>query len=227
MPKTAESIMFIGMAANYSDRRSTRARGLGRCAIPLLLLIAGAAHASAIYKCVDAGGQVAFQANACPAPTRQTALELRGQPLIDPDARAVAPMRTPGHPAAAATHRSRGYPRAHHASGRVRARKQPSSWECRASDGEVFYRHARCPHSIAGDGVMRSSGVYVVGRGKGKRRGRHDAWSPLTVHARKVSRSEACKWINAAAAVERDGSARDERASAYEHDLGRDPCAGY
>lgn len=219
--------MFIGTAGNDADRHSMRAGRLGRCAIALLLLMAGGVHAGAIYQCVDAGGQVAFQANACPAQARQTALEVRGQPLIDPDARAVAPMRTPGRPAAAAAHRSRGYPRAHRASGRVRARKQPSSWECRASDGEVFYRHARCPHSIAGDGVMRSAGVYVVGRGKGKRRGGHDAWSPLTVHARKVSRSEACKQINAVAAVERDGSARDERASAYEHDLGRDPCAGY
>lgn len=193
---------------------------------PLLLLcVAACARAGVAYKCVDAHGQVAFQANACPAQARQTALKLRGQPLIDPDAPA-APTRTTGRGIDAA-HRIRGHARPHHASGPTRARKQPTSWECRVSDGEVFYRHTRCPHSVPGDGVMRSAGVYVVGRGQGKRRGGRNAWSALTVHARKVSRSEACKQINAVAAVERDGSARDERASVYEHDLGRDPCAGY
>ena len=101
------------------------------------------------------------------------------------------------------------------------------SWECRASDGEVFYRHARCPHSVPGDGVMRSTGTYAISRGRGKRGGARDAWSPVPLHARKVSRAQACRQINAVAAVDRDGSARDERASAYEHDVGRDPCDGY
>lgn len=217
--------MSIEMAANCADRHSRRPGWLGRRAVPLLLLIGGGVHAGAIYQCVDAHGQVAFQANACPAQTRQTALELRGQPLIDPDAPAVASMHVQHE--RGTSHRAHAHRYSHHASSRARARKQVSSWECRASDGEVFYRHTRCPHSVAGDGVMRSTGVYAVGRGKGKRRGGRTAWSPLTVHARKVARSEACRQINAVAAVERDGSARDEHVSAYEHNVGRDPCSGY
>lgn len=217
--------MFIEKAADCANRHSRYAGCLGRCAGPLLLLIAGGVHAGAIYKCVDASGQVAFQANACPAQARQTALDIREQPLIDTDAPAAEPMPVQHERGALRRERARHYP--HGASVRARARKEPTSWECRAGDGEVFYRHARCPHSVAGDGVMRSAGVYVVGGGKGKGRARHNAWSPLTVHARKVPRGEACKQINAVAAVERDGSARDERVSAYEHNVGRDPCSGY
>jgi hypothetical protein len=176
---------------------------------------------------VDARGQIAFQANACPAQMRQTAIELREQPLIDPGAPAgtASPIRMKHQ--ADAPHRANAHPRAHHASRHASARKEePLSWECRASDGEVFYRHTRCPHSVPGDGLMRSTGTHVIGRGHAKRRG-HNAWSPLPVHARKVPRSEACRQINAVAAVDRDGHARDEQVSVYEHDVGRDPCSGY
>lgn len=195
------------------------------CAL-LLLLIAGEANAGAIYKCMDAGGGVAFQATACDAGATQTTVQVRGQPLIDADAPAWPAARSAGASKSrklSGGSRRRG--RVHRASLRKQA-AQATSWECRAADGEVFYRHSRCPHSVPGDGVMRSGGAYAIRHGKGKRGGR-DAWSPLSVHARKVPRSEACRRINAVAAVERDGSARDERASVYEHDLGRDPCAGY
>jgi len=202
----------------------------GLAALPWLLCVpAGACAGAAVYRCVDAHGRVAFQANACPAQMRQTAVEIREQPLIDPGAPAAmtSPIRMKHE--ADAPHRANAHPRARGTSRRASARKEEGSlsWECRASDGEVFYRHTRCPHSVPGDGVMRSTGTYVMGRGHGKRRGGHNAWSPVPVHARKVSRSEACRQINAVAAVDRDGHARDERVSVYEHDVGRDPCSGY
>ena len=62
----------------------------GLVALPWLLCVpAGACAGAAVYRCVDAHGRVAFQANACPAQMRQTAVEIREQPLIDPDAPAA------------------------------------------------------------------------------------------------------------------------------------------
>jgi hypothetical protein len=74
---------------------------------------------------------------------------------------------------------------------------------------------------------MRSEGTYALHRGSGGRSHARSAWDPVPVHGRKVPRGEACRQINAVAAVERDGSARDEQVSVYDHNLGRDPCAGY
>lgn len=194
----------------------------------LWLLIAGGASAGTVYKCVNAGGALAFQATPCAAEDAQTAVEIREQPLID--AKASPSSVDVVRPAAGGFH-------IHRASSRERSRNrttpdrlrasQATSWECRAADGEVFYRHTRCPHSVPGDGVMRSGGTYALGRGRGGRTRARSAWDPVPVHARKVSRSEACRRINAIAAVERDGSMRDEHVSAYDHDLGRDPCSGH
>lgn len=192
----------------------------------LMLLIAGNATAGAIYKCVDASGAIAFQAAPCVAPAAQTAMQVRGQPLLDADApaSAIAEVSLPAQESAASFRRSRAHTPARRGSHRKRA--QTTSWECRAADGEVFYRHTRCPHSVPGDGAMRSDGAYAVTRGRTSRSRARSAWDPVPVHARKVSRLEACRQINAPAAVDRDGHARDEQVSVYEHDLGRDPCSG-
>jgi hypothetical protein len=196
--------------------------GCIRTAALLLLLIVGRAGAGAIYRCVDASDVPAFQAVPCAALSAQTVMKVHPQPLIDAGARPL-PV-----PVVRATHASsrESHARVHAHGTRGERRAQATSWECRAADGEVFYRHSRCPHSVPGDGVMRSTGRYVIRRGRGTR-GARDAWSPVSVHARKVSRALACSRINAVAAVERDGHARDERVSAYEHNVGRDPCRGY
>jgi len=116
------------------------------------------------------------------------------------------------------------------ASSRRSARtKEPSSYECRASDGEVFYRHTRCPHSVPGDGISRSgedngSTRTRGSRGRGRTRG---AWGAVTVTSRKIPRTEACHRLDAIAAADRDGHARDEQVSVYEHLVGRDPCRGF
>jgi len=202
-------------------------RGAFQCALLLLLLIATGVHAGPVFKCVDAQGTIAFQANPCAARAIQTEMDIGEQPLIDPGAPTFAGgRRSPDRIRAAHPHVShmvRSLSRH-----QQRPKPQPISWECRAADGEVFYRHARCPHSVAGDGEMRSGENTVVSRrGRGKRSRLPNAWDSLPVSARKVSRAQACKQINAVAAVERDGSARDESASVYEHDVGRDPCSGY
>ena len=189
----------------------------------LALLMTAEVHAGAIYKCSDASKAPVFQATPCAANVRQAVMHVRGQPLLDAEAPAPPMVRAP-HAGRAwpgkSLLRRRGGPR------HVRA-AQATSWECRAADGEVFYRHAGCPHSVPGDGVMRSGGTYALHRGSGGRSRTRSAWDPVPVHARRVSRSEACKQINAVAAVDRDGHARDERVSVYEHDVGRDPCSGY
>ena len=191
-------------------------------AVLLLLAIPGGTRAGTIYKCVAAGAAVTYQDKPCAAHARQAVMSLRQQPLIDDQAPAAPPVP---RSARASSRKSRTPVRARGAH-RKRA-AHATSWECRAADGEVFYRHSRCPHSVPGDGVMRSGGTYLIRRGSGRRSSARSAWSPVSVHAHKVSRALACSRINAVAAVERDGSARDEHASAYEHDLGRDPCAGY
>jgi hypothetical protein len=90
------------------------------------------------------------------------------------------------------------------------------SFECRASDGQVFYRHTSCPGSIATDG-----------RG-GSRRGR--SWTQrgvpdrVTVSATRIPRAQACRRIHAGGSSVRRGHEHDEDVSAYDHNLGRDPC---
>jgi hypothetical protein len=196
-----------------------------RAAALLSLLIAAGANAAAIYRCADAGGAPAFQGTPCATHAAQTVMHVRGQPLIGGEAPVPSEVR-PAH-AHPASRKSRAHAPAPGHSRRGPAHAHATSWECRAADGEVFYRHTHCPHSVPGDGVMRSGGTYALRRGGGSRSRARSAWDPVPVHARKVPRSEACRQINAVAAVERDGSARDEHVSVYEHDLGRDPCAGY
>ena len=192
----------------------------------LLLLVAHGGHAADIFKCVDAQGAVAFQSVPCAGRAKQTTLDIREQPLIDPTAPAYAAN------AAVQSGRARSRKdtqvRSRATSRRSRQDKQQVSYECRASDGEVFYRHSRCPASVPGDGIARF-GVDqpTTGSRRGRGRSRGGAWGKVPVTAVKISRDEACHAINATAASGRDGHARDEQVSVYEHDLGRDPCSGY
>jgi hypothetical protein len=98
------------------------------------------------------------------------------------------------------------------------------SWECDAANGEVFYRHARCPGSVPGDGTVRS-GYAEKASGPGMR-SRKGAWGRVPVHGKKIPRSEACRRIHSAGAAVRDGHARDETVSTYDRLMGRDPCDG-
>ena len=213
------------IARNGNESAATaHLRWLGALA---LLLATQGAHGASIFKCVDASGVVAFQDTACAKHATQAEVDMRQQPLIDP----AAP------PYVADVSRASVHGRTHdrkHSHGRVRVsshrsreEKEPVSYECRASDGEVFYRHSKCPASVPGDGVARFGFEQSrTNSRRGRRNSRGGAWGAVSVTSREIPRDEACRQINAAAADGRDGHARDEQVSVYDHNLGRDPCAG-
>lgn len=198
-----------------SHRRSRAPRG---AIAALLWLLATSASAGPIYKCVGSDGHVTFRDTACATGARQVKLDVAGQPLIDPDAPPPAPD-TRADRSAASTRQaaSRRAPRTP-----ARAR-QAMSWECRAADGEVFYRHTRCPATLPGDGVVRGDYAEKVAAAYPRRR--HDAWARVPVHGVRVARSEACRRIASAGAAVRDGHQHDEATSAYDRMTDRDPCA--
>lgn len=189
---------------------------------PLLAWLLGAAalftcinpaHAAAAWRCVDAAGQVAFQDTPCPTAARTRPLDLPAQPLIGAPGEAAARLATVSTQASPIRERAR----ARHAP----KTKTPMSWECQAADGEVFYRHGRCPSSIAGDGVARETWTRKPARSRGRQ---PNAWSRIAVHGVKVPRAEACQRIHAVAASSRDGYRHDEDVSVYDRAMGRDPC---
>lgn len=195
----------------------------------VLALLAGAlwavspiAHAATVYRCVDAGGHVAWQDAPCPAVARSSTVAMRPQPLIDPHAAAAA-TRLQAHDTAPTPPRRGGRRRV--ASHRTRQQADAAAWKCEADDGEVFYRLTHCPGSIRSDGTVRVQWGLTPAqpRARNRRRGREQG---IHVHATRVARSEACRQINALTASGRDGYRRDQRVSVYDHLVGRDPCAG-
>jgi len=176
------------------------------------------AHAASVYRCLDAHGHLAFQDTPCAGHAQQRELDLDPQPLIGAPGEAAARIE-----ATSAIH-PRQRQRRRKVSAHASRAKPVMSWECRAADGEVFYRHTRCPGSVPGDGVVRSR--YVEKMSSAHSRSHHNAWSPVRVHGVKISRSEACRRIHAAGAAGRDGHQRDETVSTYDHLIGRDPCTG-
>lgn len=188
------------------------------CAMLLLGCVASA-HAASIYKCVDARGHPAFQDIPCAAHAQQRKLDVVPLPTIGNPAEVAAAER---RSEAAHDRHSMRSTRTKRASSRRPRVKPATSWECRAADGEVFYRHTRCPASIPGDGVVRSD--YAEKQSRQNRRGRHNAWSRVRVHAVEVPRAEACRRIHSAGAAVRDGHLRDDDVSTYDHLMGRDPC---
>jgi hypothetical protein len=87
-----------------------------------------------------------------------------------------------------------------------------SSYECRAADGQVFYRHTHCPHSVA-----------AANRFSSQEKSRATART-VSVTAYRVSREEACSQMRRASAIGRSGHRYDEDVSTYDKNLGRDPC---
>lgn len=165
----------------------------------LALLLGGAAQAQTVYKCRDAQGHIAYQDRACAIGTAQASVELAPAPppAPSPEYSSGAAARTAPRRASARAARGRS--------------AQPMSYECRAGNGEVFYRHGGCPKSISVEGAPRSHGA---------RRGA--AAASVTVSARPLERSEACRRL--AGSVGRAGRDRDETVSTYERNAGRDPC---
>ena len=187
----------------------------------LLCVVSTSAHARDVYRCVEAQGQLAYQDTPCAARAAQRKLDLKPLPTIGDPGEVAARAR-----AAARDRKTR--PARHLRTtrpARRRARVKPlASWECRAADGEVFYRHTRCPSSVRGDGTVRRASAERPSRDSPRRH--HDAWSRVRVHGVKVSRDEACRRIHSAGASGRDGHLRDDTVSTYDHLMGRDPCSG-
>lgn len=188
------------------------------CAM-LLWCVASNVHAASIYRCTGVHGETTFRDTPCATQARQTQLDVAGQPLIDANA---PPPAAPTRAAKRTVSRTRN-PRAVATTLRGKT-KTETSWECRAADGEVFYRHTRCPGSVPGDGTVRNGDAERMS--SQRTRGRHDAWSKVSVHGKPIPRAEACRRIRSPSAAGRDGSQRDDRVSTYDHLMGRDPCSG-
>lgn len=205
------------------ERRTLASRLFTQLAHVLILYsIAAGAQAASVYKCMDAQGHLAYRDTPCAAHVRQSKLNVQPLPTIgDPAEVAARRARPHGTSSRQVSRGARSHQHATHASRRANT-QQTTSWECRAADGEVFYRHARCPGSIAGDGTVRSG--YAEKMSSRRTRGRQNAWSRVRVQGRKIPRSEACRRIHAAGAAGRDGHLRDDAVSTYDHLMGRDPC---
>ncbi|MGH8042502.1 MAG: DUF4124 domain-containing protein [Rudaea sp.] len=167
----------------------------------LLLGLACGVRAGSVYKCVDASGATAFQDRPCAAALRQSEVEI-----------APAPASAPAPHYTVVEHAERDYPRGPvHRTARPRAR-DAGGYECRASDGRVFYRLGSCPRSLAA-----GSGSNGRGRSRGS--------SSVSVSGHPIDRADACAQMRRAGAIGRDGHEFDEHISTYDKNLGRDPCA--
>lgn len=186
-------------------------RGLpGLCAALVLLLMLAAAHranAESVYKCRNVRGDVAYQDHACANAQQETQIEI---------AKAPSPADSPEYGVASHA-RPVSKADAMHASsrhGRGRGNEhEVMSYECRASNGDVFYRHSGCPKSIKAQNVARAGG-----------RRKQQGSTSVSVSAVTLSRSEACRRLAAGGSIGRAGHEHDEQVSTYDRNAGRDPC---
>jgi hypothetical protein len=168
----------------------------------MLLGLAGGVRADAVYKCVSVDGATAYQDAPCAPDRRATAVQLDPAPVHSPSPDyAVTP---------APVHASRS----REARRTLRSDNESISYECRASNGDVFYRHSSCPHTVPGTAAGAKSSAHS-GTGNAQK---------LTVSARAVSRTEACAQIHRPGAIGRRGREHDDDVSTYDRNLGRDPC---
>ena len=176
--------------------------------ILLLLGMAGGVRAASVYKCTGGQGEVAYQSQPCAAGQPATAIEIDPAPAYAP-----SPHYALDHGETARA--SRTVTRSHSGERREGALV---SYECRAADGQLFYRHGSCPHSIpAGHAHGTSASTHGKGAGRGSN-------ATVSVSAQRIAREDACREIQRAGAAGRAGHEHDEVVSTYEHNLGRDPC---
>lgn len=158
-----------------------------------LALPVSPAQGADVYRCTGTDGSVTFQDQPCSAGSSERLVEIT---VKDPPPGEIPKGET----------RERDKPARSSTGGRRLRAAEPASYECRTETGLVFYRHSRCPSSIA---------LPVAGGGKARR---------VAVGSRSMPRSEACRRMRNLA---RDGEELDEKASTYERNLGRDTCRGY
>jgi hypothetical protein len=167
----------------------------------LLLGAAAGVRAAPVYKCVDADGGVAYQQVSCSEWQAQRTMEI-----------APAPRHAPSPQYA--VERRRDEPVARSAPAPREPVMRETAYECRTSDGRMFYRLGACPHSIAGGDSAAKARSKNGSRSSGA----------VQVVARRMPRDEACREIHRAGAIGRDGHEFDEHVSTYERNLGHDPC---
>lgn len=161
-------------------------------------------HAETVFKCRGADGAVAYQDRACATSQVGTEVEIAPAPPVAPSpdyGRASESTRTV---------RSRGVASR---SGRSTAAAEVVSYECRAANGEVFYRHGACPKQIT---AKATSG--------GSRKRGNAGKESYAVTTRALPRGEVCREMTRAGSIGRGGHERDESISSYDRNLGRDPC---
>ncbi|MEP7044084.1 MAG: DUF4124 domain-containing protein [Dokdonella sp.] len=161
------------------------------------------ARAAPVYRCLDAQRHVAYQDHACAQAQQETRVELA--PLPSP---APSPNYGRGARESVATRKDRKRASS-------RAVPHPSmSYECRAGNGEVFYRHSACPKSIRIRAATRGGHQRQTGQTES-----------VAVSGTALPRAEACRRLALSSA--RAGHERDDQVSTYERNLGRDPCRRY
>lgn len=171
----------------------------------LALLSFPALGGEVVFKCLGPSGSHTYQDFPCPGAQEVIKVEHRslGESLAEAtirDYRNSAPRQaaarnvTPTPPATS---------------------PQPS-FECRAADGSVFYRHDGCPSFIPG-----TRRVYFS---RGTELDYYNEVLFVPVDSRPVTRRSACSTIYGSSSSSRTGSNLDQRYSTYERNLGRDPC---
>jgi Domain of unknown function (DUF4124) len=170
-----------------------------------MLGLAAGARADSVYKCSDAQGSIAFQAQPCPPHQDETQVDILPAPphAASPDYAVVDKKPMP-------------HVHSEHGGGHVAARPTQVSYECRVANGEVFYRHSACPHSVPAN-------VAASGRNRSGSGGKA-VTQKLTVSSHPLPREEACAQIHRAGAIGRAYRTHDEDVSTYDRNLGRDPC---
>lgn len=168
-----------------------------------LIGCARSVHAESVYKCRGTDGVVAFQDRPCANAQAESLVEIMPAPPSSKSPDYGRASRDDLGERSRGTQRSRGNPK---------ERRDALSYECRAADGEVFYRHTACPKQIAASGPSSTSNS----------RGRSAKEKGYAVSAQALPRSEACRRI--ASGGSREGHERDDRVPTYDRNLGRDPC---
>ncbi|HEY6984525.1 MAG TPA: DUF4124 domain-containing protein [Rhodanobacteraceae bacterium] len=158
------------------------------------------AVAESVYRCIGADGAVAYQDRACAGSAAESRVEILPAP---------PPSSSPdyGHTSREADRHAHAPSFAH---ARTQERRETLSFECRAANGEVFYRHGACPRQITADGAAS--------------RKRSGASATFSVTGEALPRSEVCRRMARAGSIGRAGHERDESVSTYDRNLGRDPC---
>ena len=168
-------------------------------ALLALMFVAAGVRAESVYKC--AGSDViAYQSKPCADMSRATVIDIAPSPAFAPSP--IYEISKPHKETASSTKRN------------MHAERKPvkDAFECRGSDGTVFYRLGHCPRSVGGDANGRRGSA------------RSGAAKSVSVSGHPISRDEACAQMRRAGAIGRKGHEFDENISTYDRNIGNDPC---